>query len=431
MEIEWFGSERLGEKYCRIRLDGRPDIYVFPKDLSSVFALCAVRYGSVDRDFINENGVLRSMPDGVAHFLEHKMFTQEDGADAFEQFAALGADANAYTSYDRTVYYFNCTDRFDEAFRVLLNMVTHPCFTDESVVKEQGIIAQEIGMKDDDPDDICYHNMLGALYESCPIRVNICGTVGSISEITPLVLYECHDVFYNMSNMVVIVCGRVTPENVARLVSDELKPQKAKKLSRYYRPERQEPYKARAEACMQMSMPEFCIGFKQAPVADPAVRRRRDIALSILEQMLFSVSAELYNELYDRRMITSPLSCWHLCSDGADFCELYGTAEDPDAVCKYIAEHLEKKKRDGLSEADLERCRRIRLADYIACFDSTEEIASLLTGCAFDGLDIFTDLSIISDIRFDEISELLESVFRTGNSAVSIVLPLDRKRNKN
>ena len=166
---KWLYSDILNEKYCKISIDEGPNIYYFPKNMINTCAMVVVKYGSTDID--------ETEPAGIAHFLEHKMFTCQDGGDAFDLFADLGADANAYTSFDRTVYFFNCTKNFTVAFDELLNMLTHPYFTEETVQKEQGIIAQEIGMYDDEPDYFCWQNLVSALYYNHPVKTNICGTL--------------------------------------------------------------------------------------------------------------------------------------------------------------------------------------------------------------------------------------------------------------
>lgn len=424
MTTEWFSSARLGERYCRIKTDGRPDVYVFPKNMSNTYALCAVHYGSVDRSYCFEGGEPVVLPDGIAHFLEHKMFTQPDGTDAFDRFSALGADANAYTAYDRTVYLFNCTSDFDKSFATLLDMVTHPYFTAQSVKKEQGIIAQEIGMYDDDPDSVCYINMLRALYPNHPLSTNVCGTVKSIARITPELLYDCHRVFYNPSNMVIIVCGAVDEKRVAELVEQNYSPTGVLSFRRCVPRDNDSPAQKSITQCMQVAMPLFVMGFKERQTdADPVTRQRRDVLASILERMLFSTSGTLYNNLYDAGMITSPLSCGRLAEEDYAYTELCGSAKDANAVCEYIISHINNIRKSGLSKDDFVRCKRKRLGDAISRFDSTEEIANSLIGYAFDGLDILDDINVIQSVTFDELCGLFETMYLEQDTAVSFVLP--------
>ena len=425
MKIEWFESSRLGERYCKIKLQDRPMLYVFPKKMSNTYALCAVRYGSVDRSYCISGGKQIILPDGIAHFLEHKMFTEEDGSDAFDKFSAFGADANAYTSYDRTVYLFNCTSNFESSFSTLLNMMTHPHFTDESVKKECGIIEQEILMYEDEPEAVCYENMLSALYREHPVRVNGCGTPESISQITPELLYGCYNTFYNPDNMVIVVCGNVDAQKIAGMVEAQEGWTKSLKFERCIANDFDQPYQKSIYRKMQVALPLFAIGFKEREVvADAALRHRQDIIASILERMLFSTSADLYNELYDKGLITSPFSIGRTVEDTYAFTELCGTADNPESIVNYIVSHIEDKRTKGLSYDDFVRCKRRRVGDVVSRFDSTEEIANSLIDYAFDDLDILRDAEIVESIEFDEVVELFDKMYHEQNMAVSYIMPL-------
>ena len=214
-----FYSERLRERYVRIDHPSGLPVYVFPKPLTTTYAIFSTRYGSVDTKFRRTGDTdWVETPDGIAHFLEHKLFENADGSDSFERFSAYGADANAYTTCNRTSYLFSCTERFEESLEELLRFVTTPYFTKQSVKKEQGIIAEEIREYDDNPWERCFQNLMEGLYEKNPIRVNICGTEKSISRITPEILRECYDAFYRLSNMALIVCGDVCEEDVVKIV---------------------------------------------------------------------------------------------------------------------------------------------------------------------------------------------------------------------
>lgn len=426
MMTEWFSSDRLGEKCCRITLDGTPDIYVFPKQMSSTYALCAVKYGSVDNSYSLPGGKQIFLPDGIAHFLEHKMFAQPNGQDAFDIFSSFGADANAYTSYDRTVYLFNCTSNFDKSFAALLNMMTHPYFTAESVSREREIIRQEIDMYADDPDTVCYENMLSALYKKHPVRLNVCGTSKSISKITEQLLYDCHRTFYNSDNMVIVVCGPVTPESVVKGVTQETGWGKPIDFIRHSEPDTEAPVQQKIVKKMRVSMPLFTIGFKELEFdADPRRRQKKDLTASILERMLFSTSSELYNDLYDQGLITSPLSVGRVAEADYAFTELCGAADNAELVCEKIISHIRKKRIGGLGVDSFERCKRRRLGDAISRFDSVEEIANALVGYAFDGLDILRDPDIIESIKLQDVCDLIENMYHDKNMAVSYVLPIE------
>ncbi len=430
-DIEWFESFELGERYCRIKIAGRPVTYVFPKDMTNTYALVALKYGSCDTVIrLGEEDSL-TIPDGTAHFLEHKMFTNEDGSDSFERFAALGAEANAYTSHDRTVYLFNCTDNFRDAYRELLHMVTHPYFTDQTVKKEQGIISQEIAMYDDDPDDVCYLNLLEVMYSTHPVKNKVCGSVESILSITPELLYSCHRAFYGAANMVSIVCGRVDPAEVAGIVAREIAAQEPMARPAVYTPsEPKGVHRELSYAERQVSKPIFCIGIKGADISpQPAGRRALHLTLRILCRMIFASSGDLYNAIYDDGLMPSPFLYNHDYSENYSHVIVSGSSERPEEVYSRVREYIEKLCKEGIDPADFERCRRVLLADIIARYDSTEDIANSLIGCAFWDLDIFEDGRVVSHLTVTEAERLLRKYFVGEAFALSVVSPISSDKN--
>ena len=224
MNIQEIKSKRTLDKYYKINHDSGLTIYLFPKkDYNSKYAIFGTKYGSVNNAFSLDNGEVTAVPDGIAHYLEHKLFESEDG-DAFTRYAKTGANANAYTSFDKTCYLFSCTENFDESFEILLDFVQSPYFTEETVAKEQGIIGQEIRMYDDSPEWCVMFNMLENMYHNHPVKIDIAGTVESIAKITPDYLYQCYNTFYNLNNMVLCVAGDLTVEDVLKTADKMLKP---------------------------------------------------------------------------------------------------------------------------------------------------------------------------------------------------------------
>ena len=262
MLTESVASRRLGEGYTRIEHPSGLTLMLCPmKGYSTAYALFATRCGSIDDSFSIGDGEMVQVPNGIAHFLEHKLFESEEG-DAFEQYAKTGASANAYTSFDRTAYLFGCTDRFRESLEILLNLVTTPYFTEQTVKKEQGIIGQEIRMYDDDPDWRVYFNLLGALYQEHPIRIDIAGTVESIAGISADLLYRCYNAFYNLNNMVLSIAGNFEIKDVVEACDKILKPAAPVRVSTREVQEPDEIRTRRVEQTLEVAAPLFQIGFK-------------------------------------------------------------------------------------------------------------------------------------------------------------------------
>lgn len=429
--LERFESERLQEKYDLYHHPSGLDIYIFPKQMTTTYAMFATRFGSVDRDFRladDPNAETVHVPAGVAHFLEHKMFDNEDGVDSFERFSAYGADANAYTAHNRTVYLFGCTENFDESLTELLRFVTRPYFTEDSVAKEQGIIAQEIKMYDDDPYERCFTELLRCLYHVHPVRENICGTVKSIREITAQTLMDCYRVFYNLSNMALVICGNVNADDILAIADRELPPQPRVQIVRTMPEEPNTICRSRFEMAMQVAKPIFNIGFKDVGhLLPPLERQRREAEMSILNEMLFSRSGELFNSLFESGKISPGFSYGYSMSDSFSFNSLSGEAENPEAVLREILDYIEDKKRTGLDAPTFARCKRVMCAEYIKDFDSTEEIAGDLLGYVFDDGEMFAYGELLSRVTQADAERLLREVFDPTNVCMAVIVPLTNK----
>lgn len=422
-------SERLREHYYVTRHKSGLPIYVFPKKLTTAFAYFAVRYGSIDNSLsLDGEQAAHRVPAGVAHFLEHKLFENEDGSDAFESFAALGADANAYTSYEKTAYLFSCTEGFSEALNELLYFVLHPHFTEASVKKEQGIIAEEIKEYDDRPWDRCFQNLLCAMYHRNPVRENICGSIQSIQEITPQLLYDCHRSFYQPSNMALVVCGDVDRQAVLDAVDRHL-PQ-AKEEKKIVRDTPCEPLEVKKDYVsqkMQVSKPLFSIGFKDSVLPDtPAERLRRDLSINLLCEILFSRAGEFYNDLFESGIITPSFAYGYSSTDRFAFTCISGESDEPKRVLTLLREYLQRVKQEGLDGDDFERCKRVMYADELRAYDSTEEIASRLLSFAFDGAELFSCPEVIQSIKKEELEALLPTLFCDRYTSLSVINPLQQ-----
>ena len=421
-----FSSVLLREKYTLIEHESGLSVYVFPKRLTTTYALFATKYGSVDNAF-RLDGEEITAPDGIAHFLEHKLFENEDGSDSFARFSALGADANAYTSYQRTAYLFGCTEHFEESLEELLTFVTSPHFTDASVKKEQGIIAEEIRMYEDSPWDRCQRMLLCALYHNHPVRKNICGSIKSIGKITPELLYRCHRAFYHPANMALVVCGDVTAERVMSVV-DRVLPKESNPhtLERLLPGEPPTVAKKRIECRMQVSKPLFYIGVKDPVIPkDPKERLWRDAAMTLLDEILFSRSGELYSALFEEGIITPSFFSGYSLTDSFAYHCISGEADDPEEVLRRVKAYIAQVIERGIDCEVFERCRRVLYSDELRAYDSTEEIANRLLSFVFDDAEMFSYPTLLQSITQGALEGLLKEAFLEDYFAISIVYPLE------
>ena len=423
-----FYSPLLKERYCRLDHESGLQIYVFPKKLTTSYALLAARYGSLDRAVCVDGGAVEAFPDGVAHFLEHKLFDNADGSDAFERFSALGADANAYTTYNRTAYLFSCTEHFAESLAELLSFVTHPHFTASSVKKEQGIIAEEIRMYDDMPWERVFQNLLCAMYREHPVRCNVCGTVASIREITPQLLYRAHMLFYALCNMVLVVCGDVDAEEICKISGRVLPAGRADacRVERLIPTESTEVARSYVEARMSVSKPIFSIGIKDdAPAKDPVTRARREFAMTLLNEVLFSQSGAFYHELFEEGLITPSFAHGYSAEESFAFNCITGESDRPTEVLARFWTYVDRVMDEGLSDEDVERARRVLYADEIRAYDSTEEIANRLLSFVLDGIDMFDVPEWIRTVTRKELEELMRALYKRERVALSVIYPSD------
>ncbi len=425
-------NERLCEEYRVYKHPSGLDIYIFPKKMTSVYAIFGTKYGSIHNKFkIEGESKFTTVPDGIAHFLEHKLFAAEDGSDAFERFSEYGADANAYTSFNKTCYLFSCTENFESSLYELLSFVTHPFFTDESVASEVGIISEEIRMYDDNPQDRCFYGMLEGLYESHSIRRNICGDTESISKITPRLLYSCYDAFYRLSNMALVICGDVDDDTCLR-VADNVLPKSEKEhkeviCANENEGESEKAFKPYIEQRMQVSKPLFKIGFKDTDIPKLGIdRQKKDIAMAILDEMLFSDAGELYTRLLERDIISPAFSYGYSISESFAYNSLEGEADDPQLVLREILAFLDETQKKGLNYNDFLRCKRVMYADAVRSFDSTESIANNLFAFICEDTELLSYDSMIDSISFEYICGLFKNAFKKESITLSTVLPIQK-----
>lgn len=420
-------SALLREKYYYVKHKSGLDIYVFPKKMASTYALFGTKYGSVDSRFKKSSDAdFIEVPAGIAHFLEHKMFENEDGVDTFARFAKTGAQANAYTSFGITAYLFSATEKVYESLDILLDYVTHPYFTKENVDKEQGIIAQEIRMCEDNPGRALSFNLLKSMYSDHNIRIDIAGTVESIAQITPELLYSCYNTFYNLNNMALCVCGDVELDKVLESADKNLKVAEPFDVISEAKPEKPEVSEKYCTCKMQVSMPMFAIGVKDVDIsADPAERMKKNAAISVISDMLFGKSSSFFNTMYDEGVVSGSIDLWAEHNKSYSFITLSGEAPDPDAVYKRFLDLVERTKASGLDREEFVRCKRVMYAGLVKSFDSTEEIANNFLGYVFDDGDILDFTDIMGNLDYDYTNELFKSMFRDEYYTLSTVYPIE------
>ncbi len=399
-------------------------VAVVPKPgFSKKLAYFVTDYGSIHTEF-TVDGEKKSAPAGVAHYLEHKMFDLPRG-EVSAEFAALGANPNAFTSYDMTAYYFSCTENFEASLRLLLEFVSTPYFTEESVEKEQGIIGQEIDMTADNPDTRVFELLMEQMYGSHPIRVPILGTKQTIARITPQVLYDCHKAFYRPSNMLLCVVGDVEPRQVCELAREMLGDEK------HPAPQKQDSWKEEmtclspyGELAMEVACPMFQLGFKCEPAGCGAEAVRQEIVGDLAAEALFGESSALYLRLYEEGIIDSSFGGGFETVDGMSFLTASGDSEDPQAVCAAILQQARSLLETGIPREDFLRMKRSALGRRIRDLDSFDSTAFRICAYWFSGFEYFDYPAVFESVTEQEVCEFVQRVVTRERCSLSVIQAL-------
>lgn len=423
MNIQEIKSQRIGDSYYKIDHPTGLTIYVYPKEgYNSAYAIFGTKYGSINTKFSVDDENRITVPDGIAHYLEHKLFESEEG-DAFARYAKTGANANAYTSFEKTCYLFSCTDKFDESLEILLDFVQDPYFTAQTVAKEQGIIGQEIKMYDDSPEWRVMFNMLEGMYKNHPVKIDIAGTVETIAEITAEKLYEVYNVFYNLNNMVLCVSGNVTVEQVLRTADKMLKPCEKHSINNYFDEEPYEICEPYVEQNFPVSMPLFNLGFKER--ADKILDVKKLACTDILLAMIASQTSPLYRELLDNNLINGSFS--YELFEGPGYCSVIfgGESRAPKQAAETIKQYISKLKSEGLGKSDFEISKKSVYGDAVSALNSVSSISNAVVDYHFNGNELFSYIDAIADIDFDDVSTRFSEMLDVNNCTLSVVKQME------
>ncbi|MBU5450655.1 EF-P 5-aminopentanol modification-associated protein YfmH [Acetivibrio sp. MSJd-27] len=428
MKFEKIANPVIEETFYKgVHESGLP-VYVLKKEnYSKYYSILSTRYGSVDSAFqFPGDREYTIVPDGIAHFLEHKLFEQEDGTNAFDKYAALGASANAFTSFNNTAYLFSCTSHFNENFDHLLNFVSHPYFTRENVEKEQGIIAQEIRMYDDDANWRVFFNLIDCLYINHPVKKDIAGTVESISKITKDILFDTYHTFYHPENMVLYIAGDVNLEEISDIIDRNIVKREVP-FNAEVKPIEEPGGINRKEKVQKLSVstPIFNCGYKDKNVnLRGKDLLKRNLMTSILLKMFASESSELYEKLYSQGLINDSFGTDMTCFYDYSFVQFEGESKEPKRVAAMILEQAAKLKEYGLNQDDFERTKKLMYGKYVKSFNSIEAIGNSFCSDYFLGIEPFAFFEVYEDIHFSEVQNRFHELFDENMFAVSIIEPV-------
>lgn len=423
-------EKSLGETLFTGRLSAGLAVVVLPKPgWTRKYATFTTHYGSIDSEFVvpGEKEPTR-VPDGIAHFLEHKLFEEPEG-NVFDKFAALGANTNAYTYYNLTSYLFSCAENFSECLQTLVNFVLNPYFTDENVAKERGIIEQELRMYNDSPGWRVQSNLMEAMYHRHPVRIDIGGTVESIQKISRETLYRCYQTFYHPSNMVLFVVGDVDPEKVFSQVSGLIEPRgfaSQAEIQRIYPKEPEEVDRPWVSEDMVVSQPIFRMGYKDAAVGlTGGDQLRREVLTEIVLEAVLGESAPLYQKIYEAGLIDESFEIGYEGHSQYGFSVMGGKTRDPERLQVLLLNGLRTISDRGLESEDFERIRNSRWGSFLRWFDHPDGLAFAFNSLHFKGASLFDYPAVLGSLSLEEANRRLREHFDPANHCVSVINPKD------
>ena len=414
-------NQKINQKIYEETLDNGLKITVFPMKTKIKFIIWGANVGSIDNKFYCPGDKdITILPDGIAHYLEHKLFEQESGKNSLDTLTALGVDANAYTSNDHTAYLYVCTENYEVALNEFMDYVQNPHFTKENVDKERGIIEQEIMMYEDYPEWAVYLNAMKIMYHANEIRLDEAGTIESIQEIDEEKLYKLYNTFYRPDNMYMVLVGDFEPEEAVQQIKDRMTMPKAEgEIKRVYNDEPEDIVQKYIEEEMDISMPMLLVGYKDNNKDIP--KMYKSLAVDMIESILFGTGSDFYKEMYEtERILTAPGATY-------EYSKTYGhimiqtTTQYPEEVAEAISKTVEKAVNEGLKDEDFERCRRKIYGEFIRAFDDPEEVAPGLISGYFKGVNTIDYLDVFEKITKKDVEKVLKEVFNEKYKVVSVI----------
>ncbi|AYA75482.1 peptidase M16 [Bacillus sp. Y1] len=427
--MEKISFDQLQEELYHEKLDNGLEVYILPKKgFNKTYATFTTKYGSIDNHFVPAGKTeLVKVPDGIAHFLEHKLFEKEDG-DVFQQFSRQGASANAFTSFTRTAYLFSSTSDVEKNLETLIDFVQYPYFSEKTVEKEKGIIGQEIDMYDDNPDWRLYFGAIQNLFENHPVKIDIAGTKESIADITKDMLYECYHTFYHPSNMLLFVIGPVQVEEIMKQIKDnQLKktfPTQVE-IERKFESEKEDVSEKKLVLPMNVHSSKCLVSIKATDTEKQGEEMlKQELTTNVLLELLFGRSSENYDKLYSSGLIDESFSFDYTQEKGFGFAMIGGDTNNPDQLADEIQRMLEEEKSSSkITVESLERTKKKKIGAFLRAVNSPEYIANQFTRYAFNDMNLFDVVPVLEAIKIEDIHQVANNLISENRMAICQVVP--------
>ncbi|KAB7672200.1 EF-P 5-aminopentanol modification-associated protein YfmH [Bacillus sp. B1-b2] len=420
--------KELKEKLFYEKLSNGLDVFILPKKgFYKTFATFTTKFGSIDTKIL-KNGSKEAIqfPDGIAHFLEHKMFEDENG-DVFHTFAKQGAIVNAYTNFTRTAYTLSATSNIDRNLISLLDFVQHPYFTNETVEKERSIIEQEIQMYNDNPDWRSRFALLENMFWSHPVKNDIAGTISTINKINVEDLYTCYKAFYHPTNMALFIVGNVNPEDVLTLVKNNQENKvfhEFNKIDREFSNEKSVVKKKNSIMNFTVQSPKVYIGFKDSNLVETRQKLLKyEMTINVLLELMFGQSSEAYEIMYSKGLINETFSLESTIEDSFGFSIIGGDSNDPEEVIKIVSQTIENFKKETIKQEDMQRAINKEVGNFLSALNSPQYIANQFTRYHFNNINLFDSIPILQKLTIKDLKKVLNLHFSEDTKTTLIVQP--------
>ena len=415
-------SNKVKEEVYIEKIENGLTIMVIPKkNTQKKYVIWGTEFGSIDNHFYLDGKEIK-VPNGIAHYLEHKLFEQENGKNSLDVLSSLGVEANAYTTNNHTAFLFEATDNFYEALDEFMNYVQSPYFTDENVEKERGIIGQEIMMYNDYPDWKVYMNAVEAMYKDNPIKVDVAGTVETIADIDKHKLYTIYNAFYKPDNMLLVLTGNFVVEDILEEVKKRIKPtEKNHTTKRIYPIEQEEIVKDYIEDYKDISNPIFIIGYKDK--VDEKNQVKKDLAIETICNIIIGKSSKLYQKLYEEGLISNEFSYNYEYAKTYAHILIQNVSNNPKKVIEEFENEVDFYLEHGFDEVDFERIKNKIYGEYVKEYNNISNIADEFLGNYFKGINPFNFLDECSVLDKEYVETVFKEVFKKEKKVVSIVFP--------
>ena len=414
-------SSATGDKCIHVKHDSGLDIYICEMPgFSTVETLFGTKYGSINTMFRQKGDTeYTEVPEGIAHFLEHKLFENED-CDVFELYAKTGANGNAFTSFDKTAYIFSCSKNYQESLRILLNFVQEPYFTQETVDKEQGIIGQEIQMTNDNPEWRVFFNMLRCMYHNHPVKIDIAGTIESIAKIDADLLYKCYNTFYNLNNMVLSIAGNINADEVLAICDECLKTCEDKGLETVFPDEPDEIVQSEIYEKQPVGTSVFHIGFKCKPCSG-VERLKKSVTASVALSILCDASTDMYRRLLKDNVINSTFGGEVFCGDGYFTVILSGDSSKPEVIRENILSEIERLKTEGIDDKMFQRIKKSAYGSMVRELNNVGLVANTMMNSHMEGVSPYDEIKFTSELRSDDVLSFIRDELRGDRLVMSVI----------